>query len=132
MYIFGQQCKTLITRNLSLSRLHLDHEKPFNPGPAAAAAATAEPDYINLAVLRKRLMSQPAGLSRFPNVIGYASTQRILELYGNPHTPLLPDSGKERQGRGSFGNESAREAENSLENLVSQSQSGFKEFCSAL
>ena len=80
---------------LRLCRLHLDHEKPFNSGPAAADAATAEPDYINLAVLRKRLMSQPAGLSRFPNIIGYASTQRILELYGNPHTPLLPDSGKE-------------------------------------
>lgn len=27
----------------------------------------------------------------FPNVIGYASTQHILALYGNPRTPLLPD-----------------------------------------
>ena len=73
-----------------LCRLHLDHDKPKGQNEANA---TAEPDYINLAVLRKRLMSQPAGLARFPNVIGYASTQRILELYGNPHTPLLPDSG---------------------------------------
>ena len=75
-----------------LSRLHLDHDKPKGQNEANEANA-AEPDYINLAVLRKRLMSQPAGLARFPNVIGYASTQRILELYGNPHTPLLPDSG---------------------------------------
>ena len=76
-----------------MCRLHIDHEKASTTDPNAA---TAEPDYINLAVLRKRLMSQPAGLARFPNVIGYASTQRILELYGNPHTPLLPDSGKDR------------------------------------
>ena len=73
--------------------MHLDHDKPA--AAAASEATEAEPDYINLAVLRKRLLSQPAGLARFPNVIGYASTQRILELYGNPHTPLLPDSGKE-------------------------------------
>ncbi len=55
---------------------------------------TQEPDYINVYALRRRLMAQPAGLTRFPNVVGYASTQRILELYGNPHTPLLPDVGK--------------------------------------
>lgn len=30
-------------------------------------------------------------LLNFPNVIGYASTQHILALYGNPRTPLLPD-----------------------------------------
>ena len=66
-----------------LCRLHLNEEKPFNLS-RIKAAAIAEPDYINLAVMRKRLMLQQEGLSRFSNVIGFASTQRILELYGNP------------------------------------------------
>ena len=34
----------------------------------------------------------------FPNVIGYASTQHILALYGNPRTPLLPDHYQQQQG----------------------------------
>ena len=35
----------------------------------------------------------------FPNVIGYASTQHILALYGNPRTPLLPDHyGQQQHG----------------------------------
>ncbi len=33
----------------------------------------------------------------FPNVIGYASTQHILALYGNPRTPLLPDHYAQQQ-----------------------------------
>ena len=34
-------------------------------------------------------VATPPG-TQFPNVIGYASTQHILALYGNPRTPLLP------------------------------------------
>ena len=86
--LYGWSLKRILLN--PLYRLHLDHERPHASSPPTAC----EPDYINLAVLRRRLLAQPAGLARFPNVIGYASTQRILELYGNPHTPLLPDSGK--------------------------------------
>ena len=27
---------------------------------------------------------------QFPNIIGYAPTKQIMAMYGNPHTPLLP------------------------------------------
>merc|ERR1712029_151721 len=52
-------------------------------------------DYVNLAECQQMMaagdrVTTPPG-THFPNVIGYASTQHILALYGNPRTPLLPN-----------------------------------------
>ena len=59
-------------------------------------------DYVNLSECQQMLAIASADVrgeeertvsppgTRFPNVIGYASTQHILALYGNPRTPLLP------------------------------------------
>jgi hypothetical protein len=56
-------------------------------------------EYVNLVDCqryREEMSARRATLAgsnpylHFPNVIGYASTQHILALYGNPRTPLLP------------------------------------------
>ena len=53
-----------------------------------------EPDYINVNVLKNQFAREPPGLRLFPaqNVIGYASTRAILELYANPRASFMRDS----------------------------------------
>ena len=41
--------------------------------------------------VRRSTIAGSNPILHFPNIIGYASTQHILALYGNPRTPLLPD-----------------------------------------
>ena len=53
-------------------------------------------DYVNLEECQRLMALMEAGNlrkpgSEFPNIIGYASTQHILAMYGNPKTPLLPN-----------------------------------------
>lgn len=48
----------------------------------------SEPDYMNLEALRIK----PQELDQFSKAIGFASTQRIMQMYANPRTPWTQGS----------------------------------------